>query len=325
MLHRILIENEMARTVWPGTIFENAMTAYQHIDSASDLIGEDVLDWHGGEDGLYKAMPKPLIELHDDLSFKQGNWGTTVPRNFNRIRDVLIGMSSTVVKIVGNIDYLSGARIAPSRHYLKGSADGVRGQRSISKIANKVMIDPGLLVDLNRKMAHVVNMEVEFNTLMSRADLGETNILDVRVGRAGETERMLQLPDVGFGVSQTLPLIAATLTNQMLLVEEAESNLHPAAQARLMNTLLDSILNRPNTMWGEVQPALILETHSEHFLKAVKQHLQSEHGLSDNDISIIYVENQGDASVARRIETKNGEFTTPWPRDTWSDPTNPII
>ena len=69
------------------------------------------------------------------------------------------------------------------------------------------------------------------------------------------------LTDVGFGVSQVLPLIAQCYyapEGSILILENPEAHLHPKVQSELADVFIDVVKNR------NIQ--IILESHSEHLL-----------------------------------------------------------
>lgn len=229
----------------------------------------------------------------------------------------------------GKIDYLSASRLAPRRYYAQADHDSSASAtgRTLANLNSKFPRGSPNLTKLNELMVRIVGMEVSFGKLRS-TDGQETNLLDIRVGRPGSRKKFAQLPDVGYGVSQTLPLIAAIVDtgesspDTTLVIEEAESNLHPAAQSRLMDAILENL----NT--DLPSPKIILETHSEHFLMTVQRHLK-EGGLDieDEDIAILYVDNDNPEGTTEvhHMETRKGDFLSPWPRENWDDPTSPII
>ena len=334
MLSRLIVRHENneyprpGRGYWPSSLFRYWTSAALHLNDGVMRYSDD---WQSRnlDKSVSQYSKTALIEYRDNFTFGKGNWDFTVPAAFHRHQTDIIELSQNIQRFVDGLDYLTGARMAPARLYSTDgshSTIGVKGQRSVANLDGLFRHNQELLKKFNEKLVQVVGMEVEFHDVWSSAEI-MGNLVDLRVGRPEEPFKLLQLPDVGFGVSQVLPLIASTFyDNQTLLVEEAESNLHPAAQAKLMDVLLNSILEE-----GTDGPSLILETHSEHFLLALQNHLRMEGGLSDDDVSIIYVENQDSnehgktGSIATRIQTVNGEFVIPWPRDTWGDPTNPII
>ena len=76
--------------------------------------------------------------------------------------------------------------------------------------------------------------------------------LDVHFSEDNPEDR-LQLPDVGFGVSQLLPILTGIRSEGMLVVEEPESNLHPAAQRHVKNNSANFREQRIRSSCGNAQ------------------------------------------------------------------------
>lgn len=92
----------------------------------------------------------------------------------------------------------------------------------------------------------------------------QIELLVGRLSRPGLGSDMLSIADVGFGVSQTLPVLVALLVaqpGQLVYLEQPEIHLHPRAQAALAEILVDAA-NRG--------VRVVLETHSELLLLAVQ-------------------------------------------------------
>ena len=96
------------------------------------------------------------------------------------------------------------------------------------------------------------------------------------------------LIDVGYGVSQVLPVIAELLRSdapRMFLLQQPEVHLHPSAQAAL-GSLFCRIAARNRQ--------LIVETHSDHLLDRVRMDVRDrETKLEPQDVSVLYFERQG--------------------------------
>lgn len=79
------------------------------------------------------------------------------------------------------------------------------------------------------------------------------------------------ITDVGFGVSQILPVVTLCYyapEGSTLLLEQPEIHLHPAVQAGLADVFVDAVLNRG------VQ--IVLESHSEHLLRRLQRRVAEE-------------------------------------------------
>ena len=99
------------------------------------------------------------------------------------------------------------------------------------------------------------------------------------------------LADMGYGVSQILPLVAELLRDdspQMLLVQQPEVHLHPSAQAALGTLLCEVAAD------GRRGRRLIVETHSDFIIDRVRMSARDGIGkLRPDDISIAYFERDG--------------------------------
>ena len=76
------------------------------------------------------------------------------------------------------------------------------------------------------------------------------------------------LSDIGFGVSQVLPVVTMLMSapeGSIILLELPELHLHPNAQAGLADLLLD-VAEKRNFQ-------LIVESHSEHIVRRLQRRL----------------------------------------------------
>ena len=98
----------------------------------------------------------------------------------------------------------------------------------------------------------------------------------------------MDLPDVGFGISQVLPVLVQCYYAPMgsiILMEQPEIHLHPRAQALLADVMIDVIHSRENGKPRNIQ--LIIETHSEHFLRRLQRRI-AEQSLSDKELAVYF-------------------------------------
>lgn len=129
----------------------------------------------------------------------------------------------------------------------------------------------------------------------------------------------LDITDVGFGVSQVLPVIIQGFLSKersITLVEQPEIHLHPKMQADLADLFID-IAIRKNVKKGEFVASkyLIIETHSEYLLKRLRRRI-SENKISADQVAIYYIEPQEEtksASIKKIDISSKGAFE--WPKD----------
>ena len=93
------------------------------------------------------------------------------------------------------------------------------------------------------------------------------------------------LVDVGYGVSQALPVITELFRDErtpMFLLQQPEVHLHPSAQAAL-GTLFCQVAD-----WRR---QLVVETHSDHLLDRVRMDVRDRVGkLQPEDVSVLFFE-----------------------------------
>jgi predicted ATPase len=87
----------------------------------------------------------------------------------------------------------------------------------------------------------------------------------------------VDLPDVGFGISQVLPVLVQCFyapSDSIILMEQPEIHLHPHAQSALADVMIDVINSKENGAARNIQ--LVIETHSEHFLRRLQRRIAED-------------------------------------------------
>lgn len=122
-----------------------------------------------------------------------------------------------------------------------------------------------------------------------------------RFGDKGKKGPWHNLIDVGYGVSQVLPVITELLRDgapAMSLLQQPEVHLHPSAQAAL-GSLFCQV--------AESSRQLIVELHSDHLLNRVRMDVRDgKTKLKPEDVSILYFE-RGDLDVRIHSLSIDGE------------------
>ena len=99
---------------------------------------------------------------------------------------------------------------------------------------------------------------------------------------------MRNLIDVGYGVSQVLPVITELFRERerpMFLLQQPEVHLHPSAQAALGS--LFCRIAAPDRQ-------LVVETHSDHLIDRVRMDVRDGKArLKPEEVSILYFERRG--------------------------------
>ncbi len=109
------------------------------------------------------------------------------------------------------------------------------------------------------------------------------------------TELNVNLADVGFGASQVFPIVVEGFyarDRAMLLIEQPEIHLHPRAQAKLGDLLIDIASTGGKT--------LLVETHSEHVLSRIRRRI-TEGTFSKDEVAIYYCEPTSKGTLIRQV------------------------
>ncbi len=107
-------------------------------------------------------------------------------------------------------------------------------------------------------------------------------------GRGPDGKGLDNLKDVGYGVSQALPILVEILDSdpvRVFLLQQPEVHLHPQAQAALGSFLVAKAAEGKQ---------LLVETHSDHLLERVRMDVRDGRTtLRPEDVSILYFERKG--------------------------------
>ena len=120
---------------------------------------------------------------------------------------------------------------------------------------------------------------------LGKGDGDPFQVLVARHGKATKKGPSRNLVDVGYGVSQALPIVTELLRPDgapMFLLQQPEVHLHPSAQAA-MGSLFCNV--------AAAGQQLIVETHSDHLIDRVRMDVRDGTSkLTPNDVSILFFE-----------------------------------
>jgi len=137
----------------------------------------------------------------------------------------------------------------------------------------------------------------------------ELRVGRLREGRRGGAQDMVSIADVGFGVSQVLPVVVAlhaARPGQIVYVEQPEIHLHPRAQVALAE-----ILGRATRRGVQV----VVETHSELLLLGVQQ-LVASGELEPGKVKLHWFERDEEgATLVKTAELDSQGAFGDWPVD----------
>lgn len=202
--------------------------------------------------------------------------------------------------------YLGPLREFPQRDYLwarsRPTDVGQRGERAIDAIL--AATEAGEKRNLKYKARLGPFQEMIAYWLREMGLIESFSVVEIADGsnrwqarvrtRTGASEVLLT--DVGFGVSQVLPVVTLLQyvpEGSTVILEQPEIHLHPLAQAGLADVIIQAAMHR------RVQ--VILESHSEHLLLRLQRRI-AEEVVSAEDVKLYFCDAPGGVSTLTPLD-----------------------
>jgi predicted ATPase len=134
----------------------------------------------------------------------------------------------------------------------------------------------------------------------------------LRINR--DSDRIL-ITDVGFGISQILPVLTMCYSvpeGSIVVFEQPEIHLHPRAASGLADVFIHASKMR------SVQ--FIIESHSEHLLRRLQRRIAEQHnGLAYDDVALYFCSYEENESKLEPLNVDLYGDITNWPEDFFGD------
>ena len=264
------------------------------------------VEWDG-QDVRLISVPVQLA-FHDESLFRC--YGIRSAHYYNQ--EIFSSFQTRFENLFRSIRYLGPIREYPRRHYAwqgeHSPGVGQRGEKMVNALFSRRIqlrfIDKQIMEWLQRldlidsyRVNPIPNTEKDYEFL-------------VRKYRGGPEVR---LTDVGFGVSQVLPVLILCYyvpEGSILILEQPEAHLHPKVQSELADLLIEVVQNR--------KLQIILESHSEHLLIRLMRRIAEEQ-ISAADTAFYFCEmNEGISEIERLNVDDYGNITN-WPQNFFGD------
>ncbi|TYQ24746.1 DUF3696 domain-containing protein [Pseudanabaena sp. UWO311] len=202
--------------------------------------------------------------------------------------------------LINDFNFISSFRFQPERTYYQSLSSGVINKFGDGYIDQILDWNDNQSEELYKLTATLKDLKMLHDVKLHRLSGGRFE-LKVKVKSRSKWE---SLADVGFGISQFLPIIVADLQlsdDSTLIMSQPEIHLHPSVQANLGDYLVKQVKERNKNY--------IVETHSEYLLNRMRL-LIVKGEIQPEDVAVYYFENSiKDGSIAHRIEfTKDGQI-----------------
>jgi hypothetical protein len=261
-------------------------------------------NWDGAQhvhEPRQNYRPGRAIEFSEDALADLG------PTLGPRVRDAMVAVKDAFKKF----HYLGPLRPPPAREVAWSQQDPTRlgsmGQETIQAlISNETGRDKGAL-------------KASVSAWLKRLDLadgidvkriGRSRLFKIEVIRGSNRSNLV---DVGFGISQVLPVIVLlhfAPEGSVILCEDPEAHLHPMAQAELADMFVEVTRQR--------KLQLLLETHSEHLFRRL-QFLIADGKMGSDDCALYYVDRDQPSSKLTTLQTDEFGRVHNWPDNFFGD------
>jgi predicted ATPase len=236
-----------------------------------------------------------------------------------------------------NIRYLGPLRDDPKRQYVYSGAGhgdvGRRGEFAVDALVSARAAGTRVSRGYGRGESHrrlpgisIEQLIAEWLRELGLIDSFVVDALDERetlyriLVRRSSGSPAVMLTDVGFGVSQVLPvlvLLAIASEGDTVILEQPEIHLHPAVQSGLADIILETALVR------NVQ--IILESHSEHLLSRLQRRIAETKlarniGVEPDDIALYFCSYDKQSSQIAALKLDDYGNIQNWPTDFFGNP-----
>jgi predicted ATPase len=239
-----------------------------------------------------------------------------------------------IERLFSRLYYVGPLRSYPRRNYTWSgeipSHVGVQGERSIESLlaAKERFFNRGAKTRYK-----------SFEETIARwlYDMGLIDSFDVRpiaprrkeyevMVRTGRRMPYVPLTDVGFGVSQILPVMVECFyvpAHAIVIFEQPEIHLHPCVQADLADLFIEAVQAREQNV-GDRNIQLIVESHSEHFLRRLQRRI-AEEKIGPENVAMYFCSSKHDKAVIEELQVDRFGNISNWPAYFFGDEMGDLV
>lgn len=292
-----LVENETETNLY--TLWEE--------DKVRKLPKLNRLKWEGDEweisivkGDIYtidlKTLKEPLKRFSLGLDDFNQIPGLPVLENGRFVYDPFWGLTKVFSSLDHRINFINSFRLFPERTYYETTKTDLTVGKFGEDYVNQIILWETQKAKEYKELIKIMKELSLVDEIKSRRLDGGRFELVVKVNKNSVPA---SLNDVGFGISQFLPIVVADLQlgdESTLFVAQPEIHLHPSVQADFGSYLVNQV-KASNKNY-------IIETHSEYLLNRIRLAIVKGE-IPKEDVKIYYLQNDGEDTQTHPLE-----FTT---------------
>lgn len=252
------------------------------------------------------------------LTYKEARFWY-IYNSFGFILDLIQDVSSLIRRENSRFSYLGPFRQEPERIYRYSGnymyEVGVKGENVKDILFYDYQNKEKSLID---NISAWLNKSLGYTLLAKKVANGYYQLL-----LEDKNGIKANITDVGYGISQVLPIVTQIMMSKpikrrdeiddirtdIIVVEQPELHLHPAAQAELADLFVACVNENKNQR-------MLIETHSEHFIRKLQVLVADKNNkITSDDVAVYYVDknDNGEAFIDKINILPNGQFEKEWP------------
>lgn len=279
------------------------------INVVDDSNGKKVVDNSNGKkvavnENDLKMLLKKMKKVKKSVTFKFDNIDELVRLSFDKGGIMLRSHISYLIepyKILDKkINFISSFRLYPERTYYEKSETDLTVGKFGEYYVHQIILWETQKTKEYKELIGIMRSLSLLEEIESKRLEGGRFELDVKIN---EKSVPSSLNDVGFGISQFLPIVVSDLQlgeRSTLFVAQPEIHLHPSVQAQFGDYMVNQI--------NQCSKNYIIETHSEYLLNRIRLDIVKKK-IAQEDVKVYYLQNDGEDTKIHQLEfTKDGQI-----------------
>lgn len=308
--------------LYSGDIFISTFTQINKVENlVNDKFIKDLLD-----NVPFKEIVNSVTDQGGDFTENQKKFITIANKAILSIvlyDAIFLSIRRELTRYSNEITYIGPFRKDPERIYRDSESSfinvGKNGENASAILRQAQQSKPEVLMNVSEWFEKSMGFSIGIE------EIDNSNLFRLMVG-SRSADINSNIIDVGYGVSQVLPIVTQVYMDRMqdeeirrsyqktsqrktFIFEQPELHLHPAAQANLADLFVEKVIKHSASKF-------LIETHSEHLIRKLQVLIADPQcEVKHTDVAFYYVDKAEDgySSVTKIEINENGQFIEKWP------------